>query len=97
MGYSGTWVENENRFAIRVGRCTVSVWEGSDRAAVDNSTQSLPSGSVISKGGSLCVHPQFFSQVLGGGYSLEKGNLVKIISPPQYLAAAGFIVPVEER
>lgn len=96
MGYSGTWVESEGRFDIKVGRCTVSVWDSSNLAAVDNHSILLPARSVITKGGSLCVHPDFFSVAMGGKAYLEgKGN-IKIISPVGLLAGSGFIIPPPE-
>lgn len=96
MGYSGVWVEKEGRFDIKAGRCTISVWDNSNRAMVDNHPVLLPARTVISKEGSLCVHPDFFSAALGGKVSLEGKVSVKIVSPVELLAGLGFIIPPPE-
>ena len=96
MGYRGTWVESEGRFDIKTGRCTISVWDSSNRVMVDNRPALLPARSVIPKGGRLCVHPDFFSVILGGKVSLEGKGYLKIISPVELLAGSGLIIPPRE-
>lgn len=97
MGYSGAWVESENRFDIKEGRCIISIWANSARVTVDSRPVSLPAGPVLPAGGSLCVHPQFFSAVMGGGCAIDQKGNIKITSPLKFLAGSGFLIPAAEK
>ncbi|MFZ5642265.1 MAG: stalk domain-containing protein [Bacillota bacterium] len=90
MGYSGEWIEAENRYDIHVNRCTISVMPGSQIAKVNNQTVNM-AGPVILEKGSLFVHPDFFNKVLSGAIFSDGKGKVEITSPFKLLIDSGFI------